>query len=92
MGLRATLHEVGAKLLQHILQYDEPAPDRRQLPCSCGQQARYVGITSPDSAYRPTICAIPAEQACSRSINKPDAEQTKYSPEVRRMLALVGRL
>jgi hypothetical protein len=46
MGLRTTPHQGGAKLLQHILPSDEPAPDRRPLPCSCGQQARYVELRS----------------------------------------------
>jgi len=98
MGLRTTLHEVGAKLLQQILQYDEPAPDRRQLPCSCGQQARYVELRSKSLLtvlgkaeltrpyYRCNPCGggqFPVDQEL-------DVEQTKYSPGVRRMLAWVG--
>jgi hypothetical protein len=44
MGLRATLHQVGARVLQHLLQYEDPASDRRRLPCLCGQSAHYVEL------------------------------------------------
>jgi len=41
MGFRAALHQAGAAALTQLLQWPEPAADRRTVPCSCGQPAQY---------------------------------------------------
>src|SRR5258708_39467210 len=46
MDLRKTVLQVGAAALEELLQYQEPADDQRQRPCSCGQNARYVDLRS----------------------------------------------
>jgi hypothetical protein len=98
MGLRATLHQVGAVALQKLLQYEEPSRDPPTRPCPCGQQARYLELRAKRllsvlgelELSRPYyLCEqcgegqFPVDQAL-------DVEQTKNTPGVRRMLALVG--
>lgn len=98
MGLRATLHQVGANLLQHLLQYEEPAPDRRQLPCPCGQQAHYVElrfkslltVVGEVELRRPYYWCVPCGEGQFPVDEELDVKQTKKSPGVRRMLGLVG--
>ena len=99
MGLRATLHQVGAMALQQLLQYEEPTPQQRALPCWCGHQARYLQLRSKTVLtvvgkvelkrpyYRCTRCGqgqFPIDQEL-------DMHQTMKSPGVRRMLAMVGQ-
>ena len=44
MALRVALHPVGASALTALLQYEEPDPDHRQLPCPCEHTALQVGL------------------------------------------------
>jgi hypothetical protein len=98
-ALRVALHQAGAGALSELLQFEAPAPDRRQLPCACGQHARYQELRS-----RPVLTVVgwvrmnrpwylcdrchegqfPADEAL-------DVKGTDFSPGVRRMQALVGQ-
>lgn len=98
-ALRVTFHQAGASTLSELLQFEAPPPDRRQLPCACGHQARYQELRS-----RPVLSVVgwvrmnrpwylchrchegqfPADEAL-------DVKDTDFSPGVRRMQALVGQ-
>ena len=45
-ALRTALHQAGAAGLSELLQYEAPAPQQRQLPCSCGHYAQYQALRS----------------------------------------------
>jgi hypothetical protein len=98
MAMRAAMHHAGATALSQLLQGDPPGPDGREIPCPCGQKARYremrtrqvltaVGeIEFPRPWYLCPHChhgRCPADAAL-------DIEKVDLSPGVRRMLALVG--
>lgn len=97
VGLRDALHRGGAAALSQLL--EQPVPQQRQRPCSCGQTARYVAMRSRSLLTvlgRAQICRpyywcdacrrphVPADQQW-------DIEATEFSPGVRRMIALVGQ-
>lgn len=99
MGLRAALHQAGAVALSHLLQFSEPAPDQRELPCPCGHKARYRELRS-----RTLLTALGQVQLlrpwylCPHCHNgqfpvdrQLDIEKQDCSPGVRRMQALVGQ-
>jgi hypothetical protein len=98
MGLRATLHQVGAVALQQLLQYEEPSPDQRTRPCPCGQQARYLelraqrvlSVLGEVELTRPYYLCQPCGEGQFPVDQELDVEHTKQTPGVRRMLALVG--
>jgi hypothetical protein len=98
-ALRVALHQAGAGALSELLKFEAPPPDRHQLPCACGHQARYQELRS-----RPVLTVVgwvrinrswylcdrchegqfPADEAL-------DVKGTDFSPGVRRMQALVGQ-
>jgi hypothetical protein len=98
-ALRAGLHQAGAGALSQLLQFEVPAPDRRQMLCACGQQAQYQELRS-----RPVLTVVGWTR-----VNRPwylcphchegqfpidvelDIENTDFSPGVRRMQAMVGQ-
>jgi hypothetical protein len=97
MLVRSAMHHAGATALTELLRF--PVPDKRTLPCPCGQQARYrelrsktvltaVGTVEVSRPYY--LCAhchagqFPADEEL-------DVVNTGFSPGVRRMQALVGQ-
>lgn len=99
MAVRSAMHQAGAAVLTHLLQFPSPPPEHRQLDCACGHQARYrelrtkltltaVGWTEVTRPYY--LCPhchtgqFPADAEL-------DIEHTEFSPGVRRMKALVGQ-
>src|SRR5262249_19047428 len=46
MAVRSSMHQAGAAVLDQLLEFDPPSAEQRQLPCTCGDTARYVGIRS----------------------------------------------
>ena len=46
MAMRAAMHQAGAAALSQLLRCDPPGPDQREIPCPCGQQARYREMRS----------------------------------------------
>ncbi len=98
-ALRAVLHQAGASALSELLQFEAPAPDQRQLPCACGNQAQYQELRSRPvltvvgwvRMKRPWyLCANCREGQFPTDVEL-DIEKTDFSPGVRRMQAMVGQ-
>ena len=99
MAVRAALHQAGAAALSQLLQFPEPAADRRIIPCPCGRQAHYrelrsrriltalgeVELTRP---WYLCSCCHNGQFPVDRQL---DIENPDCSPGVRRMDALVGQ-
>ena len=99
MGLRTTLHQAGAAALGQLLEYPEPAPGQRQLPCPCGHMARYLDLREKTLTTvlgtarlrRPYyLCARCGKGQFPVDVELDVAATTK-SPGIRRMLAAVGQ-
>ena len=99
IALRAGMHQAGAGALSQLLQFGAPAPDQRQLPCTCGHQAQYQELRS-----RPVLTVVGRTRMsrpwylCPHCHNgqfpvdvELDIENTDFSPGVRRMQAMVGQ-
>ena len=98
LALRASLHQAGATALTALLQFDPPSASERQLPCPCGDSAKYVGLR-----FKSVLTAL-GEAQCSRPYYlcerchhgqfpvdlELDIQDTELSPGVRRMMAAVG--
>lgn len=99
MGLRTTLHQVGAVALEQLLQYPEPASDQRQRPCACGHTARYRNLRSKSvitalghvKLRRPYYLCAHCGEGQFPVDDEVDVKKTTKSPGVRRMLAVVGQ-
>lgn len=96
MATRAALHRAGAAVIEELLA--APGEGPRQVPCGCGQQARYhgrrgkqlltvLGRVETERAYY--VCPA-CHQGQSPRDQELDVEGTAYSPGVRRMMAVVG--
>jgi len=96
MSIRAATHQMGAKILQELLQAG--GSFERQHPCGCGQRARFqemrpriiltaVGAVRFQRPYY--LCSSCHRGQSPRDVDL-DVENTDYSPGVRRMMALVG--
>ena len=95
MNIRAAAHQMGAKILQQLLQSTRSF--ERERPCRCGQKARFqemrprVILTAVGSVkfQRPYYLCSCHQGQSPRDVEL-DVENTDYSPGVRRMMALVG--
>ena len=96
MSMRAAAHQMGAKILQELLQ--STGSCERERPCRCGQKARFqemrprailtaVGSVKFQRPYY--LCSYCHPGQSPRDVEL-DVENTDYSPGVRRMMALVG--
>jgi hypothetical protein len=99
MAVRTAMHQAGASALTELLRFPVPARGQRTLPCSCGHQAHYRELRS-----KPVLTAV-GEVEVSRPYYlcpychtgqypadvELDIEDTKFSPGVRRMQAVVGQ-
>ena len=94
--VRESMHRAGAAALSHLL--SAGPPELSSLACSCGQTAQYkelrskpiLTVVGPVEYQRPYyVCAH-----CHHAPNPTDAalgvEHEKFSPGVRRMMAVVG--
>ena len=96
MSIRAAAHQMGAKILQELLQSTRSF--QRERPCRCGQKARFqemrprVILTAVGTVrfQRPYYLCSSCHQGQSPRDVELDVENTDYSPGVRRMMALVG--
>ena len=99
MAVRSAMHQAGAVVLTKLLQLPAPDAYHRNLPCGCGHQAHYRELRSKPiltavgnvEIWRPYyLCPhchtgqFPADIAL-------DIENREFSPEVRRMQAVVGQ-
>ena len=98
-ALRAALHQAGAAALTELLQFEAPAADQRQSPCSCGHLAPYqeirckpiLTIVGPVRLSRPYYLCSRCHAGQFPVDVELDIENTEFSPGVRRMQALVGQ-
>ena len=85
--------------MSQLLQFPVPAPDQRQLPCPCGQDAHYrelrsksvLTVVGPVQVSRPYYLCLHCHQGQFPADVELDIEHTEFSPGVRRMQALVGQ-
>jgi hypothetical protein len=97
IGLRDALHRGGAAALSQLL--EQPVPQQRGRPCSCGQTARYVAMRSRSlltvlgwaEICRPYYGCDACQHPQIPADRQWDIETTEFSPGVRRMMALVGQ-
>jgi hypothetical protein len=96
MSVRAAAHQMGAKILQELLQ--TPTSFERERPCGCGQKAHFHEmrprqiLTAVGSVRfeRPYYLCRSCHQGQSPRDVELDVVGTECSPGVRRMMALVG--
>ena len=99
MAFRAALHQAGATALTRLLQFPEPAPEQRRVPCSCGHEARYRELRSRRiftalgevELKRPWYLCPNCHNGQFPADRQLDIENLDCSPGVRRMQALVGQ-
>jgi hypothetical protein len=97
MLVRSAMHQAGAKALTELLRF--PAPDRRVIPCPCGQQALYQELRSKTvltavgqvEVSRPYYLCPQCHKGQFPADQELDVVHTEFSPGVRRMQALVGQ-
>ena len=46
MAMRAAMHRAGAAALSQLMRYEPPGVDEREMPCPCGDKARYRDMRS----------------------------------------------
>lgn len=98
MAVRAAMHQAGAATLSQLLRCEPPGPDQREIPCPCGQWARYREMRSRRMLtavgevefLRPWFLCPHCHSGQFPADGALDVEKTELSPGVRRMLALVG--
>jgi len=98
MAMRVTMHQAGAAALSQLLRSDPPGPDEREVPCPCGQKARYremrarrVMTALGEAGFlRPWYLCPHCHNGQCPADAALDIEKADLSPGVRRMLALVG--
>lgn len=99
MAVRSAMHQAGAAVLTHLLQFASPPPELRHIACACGQEACYRGLRT-----KPILTAVGWTELtrpyylcphCHSGQFPADAEldmgNTEFSPGVRRMQAMVGQ-
>lgn len=99
MLIRSAMHSAGASVLTELLRLPEPEGKLREVPCSCGQQARYreLRIKSILTAVgtvqvsRPYYLCPHCREGQFPADEQLDIVDTEFSPGVRRMQALVGQ-
>ncbi|HET8548376.1 MAG TPA: ISKra4 family transposase [Bryobacteraceae bacterium] len=97
MLVRSVMHQAGATALTELLQF--PVPDRRTIPCRCGQQARYrelraktvLTVVGAVEVSRPWYLCPHCRQGQFPADEELDMVDTEFSPGLRRMQALVGQ-
>jgi hypothetical protein len=97
MLVRSAMHQAGASTLTELLRFS--APDRRAIPCPCGQQALYRELRSKTvltavgrvEVTRPYYLCPHCHAGQSPADQQLDIVDTDFSPGMRRMQALVGQ-
>jgi len=99
MALRSAVHQAGAAALGELLNFDAPPVECRNIPCSCGHQARYqelrskpvLTVVGPTRVLRPYYLCSHCHTGQFPADVDLDIEETELSPGVRRMQAVVGQ-
>lgn len=98
MAFRSALHRTGATALAQLLRFAEPAADQREIPCGCGQKARYhelrtrsvLTVLGEAELMRPYYLCPHCHHGQFPVDAELNVENKELSPGVRRMLAVVG--
>jgi hypothetical protein len=98
MAMRAAMHRAGAAALSQLLRYDPPGSEQREIPCPCGQKARYremrrrrvLTAVGKVEFLRPWYFCRQCHHGQCPADATLDIQKVDQSPGVRRMLALVG--
>jgi len=96
MAIRTAAHQLGATVLEHLL--DTPAEFEREISCPCGKRARFhqmrpkrlVTALGTVTIKRPYYLCPDCHKGISPGDIELDVEGIEYSPGVRRMMAMVG--
>ena len=96
MATRATSHQLGAKVLEHLL--SAPAEFQLTVECACAHQARFhqmrakqlPTVLGPITIERPYYVCPHCHTGRSPRDHELDVEGVACSPGVRRMMAVVG--
>ena len=99
MLVRSALHSAGASALTELLRWGEPDDGHRDVPCRCGQQARYretrvksiLTVMGQAEVSRPYYLCPHCHEGQFPADQDLDIVDTGFSPGVRRMQALVGQ-
>jgi hypothetical protein len=95
--VRSAMHQAGASALTELLLF--PEPDRRAIPCPCGEQALYrelrcktiLTAVGEVQVSRPYFLCPHCHQGQVPADLELDIVDTQFSPGVRRMQAWVGQ-
>jgi hypothetical protein len=98
MAMRATMHHAGATALSQLLRGTPPGPEEREIPCPCGQKARYremrlrkvLTVVGEIRILRAWYLCPQCQNGQCPADTVLDIEKAGQSPGVRRMLALIG--
>ncbi len=98
MAMRAAMHQAGAAALSQLLRCQPPGREEREIPCPCGQKARYREMRSRRlltavgeiEFLRPWYLCPQCHNGQCPADAALDIEKGGLSPGVRRMLALIG--
>jgi len=99
MAFRATLHRAGAAALTQLLQFPEPGAEQRNIPCPCGQRARYrelrsrriLSVLGEAELSRPWYLCPHCHNGQFPVDRQLDVANRDCSPGVRRIQAIVGQ-
>ena len=99
MAVRSALHRAGAAALTELLQFPAPPSEQRSVPCACGHRAHYRELRSKPlltvvgraEVLRPYYLCPHCQTGQFPADVELDIENTKFSPGVRCMQALVGQ-
>ena len=98
-ALLSAMHQAGAAALSKLLEFEAPPDNQRTLPCSCGQQARYLevrtkiilSVVGPTKLSRPYYLCLHCHHGQFPADVALDVEKKELSPGVCRMISLVGQ-
>lgn len=98
MAFRSGFLQAGAAALSPLLRFAEPAAGQGEIPCACGQKARYrelrtrpiFTVLGPVKLTRPYYLCANCHQGQFPVDVQLNVENKELSPGVRRMLAVVG--
>jgi hypothetical protein len=92
------MHHAGATALSQLLRGNPPGPEEREIPCPCGQKARYremrlrkvLTVVGEIRILRAWYLCPQCQNGQCPADTVLDIEKASQSPGVRRMLALIG--
>jgi hypothetical protein len=98
MATRTTMHQIGGRVLEQLLNADGGGHQGARIPCGAGHHAAFVGyrrkqvhtVLAPVAVQRAYYYCAPCQQGVIPKDQALDIVGTAFSPGVRRMLGRVG--